>query len=259
MRLGAQHGFTLVELVVVVMLLGILSFGTVQFINDSSSGLSTTISRTELAGDARFAIQRIAREVRDALPNSVRVTGGCIEFVPIVSASRYSTLPLAAAASSFKVVPFDPVPASAARAAVYPGTTLYALGSTGAISDTVSLSGPDASNEVTLSMASAHRFPSPSPTRRVFLVSTPVSYCVDGGRLWRYRNYGFSASQLTPVGLPGTRPNRALLAESVTTLTPFTIDSPSLSRNAVLQVDISFQRGSDVLRIEDQVQVRNVP
>lgn len=254
------EGFTLVELITVIMVLGILSIGTVRFITDSSSGLASTISRTELAGDTLFAIERISRSLRDALPNSVRVADSCIEFVPVAAASSYRTLPVAAAAGSFQAVPFDPLPlASGLRAAVYPGTSLYSTSSPGAISQAVSVSAPDANNEVTVTMAVAHQFSAESPNDRVFLVGSPVSYCVDAGRLWRYQNYGFLPAQPIAADLPAARPDRALIAENVGTAAPFTVDMAGLTRNAVVKIEMEFIRGSDSVRIDDLVQVRNVP
>lgn len=253
-------GFTLVELITVIMVLGILSIGTVRFITDSTSGLATTISRAELAGDTLFAVERISRSLRDALPNSVRVAGPCIEFVPVMAASTYRTLPVAAAASSFLAVPFDPLPIPAGlRSVVYPAASLYSTASPGVMSGLVSVSAPDTNNEVTVTMAMPHQFSSESPSERVFLVGAPISYCVDGGRLWRYQNYGFRPTQPAAVDLPAARPDRALIAESVANPAPFTVDTASLTRNAVVKIEMEFTRGADSVRIDDLVQVRNVP
>ncbi|MDH3640891.1 MAG: type II secretion system GspH family protein [Gammaproteobacteria bacterium] len=257
---GFVRGFTLVELITVMMILGILSLGTVKFIGDSSQGFASTISRSELATDARFVVERLARDVRDALPNSVRVSGGCLEFVPVVGASSYTTLPVTSAAISFLSVPVDPLPLPAgARAAVFPDLNVYALGSPATVSPTVALSAPDAGNEVTVTMAAAHRFGSESPSNRYFLVTDPVSYCVDNARVWRYSGYGFVAAQPGPGGLPAAMPGRALVTQNVTTLAPFTLADATLSRNAVVGIDLEFTRGGDAVRIEHMVQIRNVP
>jgi MSHA biogenesis protein MshO len=255
-----MRGFTLVELVTVMMVLGILSVGTVRFITDSSQGFATTVTRSELAGDARFVVERVAREVRDALPNSIRVSGGCLEFVPVAGASSYTTLPTAGAATSFKSVPVDPLPIPAlSRVAVFPNLGIYDLTSPAVVSPTVTISAPDANNEVTVTMASAHQFSVESPTKRYFLVSDPVSLCVAGGQLWRYSGYGFLSPQPLVADLPSAMPGRALLAQSITSVAPIALNDATLTRNAVLAVDMEFSRGGDTIGIEHTVQVRNVP
>lgn len=253
-------GFSLVELVAVMVVMGILAIGTVRFIADSSTGFATTISRTELAGDARYAIERLTRELRAALPESIRVAGGCIEFIPVAAASSYTTLPIASSASSFTAVPIEPMPLPAGvRAAVYPDSATYQLSGVSAISPPVVVSAPDGNNEVTVTMSAPHRFPVESPSNRFFLISDPVSFCVVGERLWRYQGYGFLSAQPGVGGLPSGLPNRALLAERVATATPFTVSAATLVRNAVVEIDMDFVRGDDRVSLQHLVQVRNVP
>ncbi len=252
----AVRGFTLVELITVVMLLGILSLGTVRFISDASNGYASTMARTALAEQARFVVNRISRELRDVLPNSVRISAGCLEFLPVRSASTYLTLPVATAATSFESVPIDPSPGTPARVAVFPQPNLYALNNPGSISDTATLSAPDAQNKITVSFA-AHRFSSESADNRFYLVGDPVSYCDDAGRLWRYENYGFLATQPLPADLPTALPDRALVVEGVSA--NFAMSSATLSRNAVVELNLTFTKGTNSVVVEQLVQVRNVP
>lgn len=256
----SSAGFTLVELITVIVILGVLGLGTVSFISDSSRGFAATVARTELGSEARFLVQRLSRELRRALPGSLRASGSCLEYIPIVGASRYVTLPVATPSSTFRSVPVDPLPVPAGvRVAVYPDASAYALASPGPLSPPVTVSGPDASNEVTVTMAAPHRFASESPGQRYFLVGEPISYCVDGGSLFRYVDYGFVASQPDPTTLPGTLPERAPLAQGVLGGAPFTVNGATHSRNAVVGVDMVLARDADQVSINHLVQVRNAP
>ena len=142
---------------------------------------------------------------------------------------------------------------------MFPDLSVYTLASLGEISPTVTVSAPDGNNEVTVNFASNHRFVTTSPGNRYFFVGSPVSYCVDGAQLFRYSGYGFQTTQLTAVGLPSALPGRAMVAQDVDTVSPFTLNDATLTRNAVLEIDLNFGRDGDEVRIEHAVQVRNVP
>jgi len=253
-------GFTLVELVTVIVVLGVLALGTVRFIDDSSSGFASTVARAELASDARGTLDALARSLRNALPNSVRVRGGCLEYIPVVSASSYLTLPVAVPALSFRAVPLDPPAADGLRVAVSPSAGIYALAASAALGPPASFSLPDSDNEITVSFAVPHRFPAESPRQRFFVVADPVSVCASGGRLFRYGGYGFEAVQPLPATLPGALPGRVLLAEDLLTSTPFTLAAATLSRNAVVAIALTLRNGADDrLELTHSVQLRNVP
>lgn len=255
---GVQRGFTLVELVSVMSVLGILSVGTFMFLQNSTNGYAATMGRAQLAQEARLVIARMTSELRTALPRSIRVSAGCLEYVPTEAASNYLSVSTTAPSSSFDSWPLDPVPAgSGLRAVVYPETTLYALANPGPVSPVVALTAPDLSNRVTVSFASTHQFANESPQQKYFLVSDPVSYCLSGGNLFRYQNYGFSASQLNALALPATLPNRALFAEGVSG--SFSANAASLSRNAEVVLDMTFTRRDEIIAMNHLVQVRNVP
>lgn len=75
-----------------MVVLGIITALVVYFVYPVRQAVDVAV-RAELTDAADHALQRITREVRLALPNSVRVTtsGGAqfLEFLPVVTAGRY--------------------------------------------------------------------------------------------------------------------------------------------------------------------------
>ena len=108
-RVYLKNGFTLVELILAILLSAIMAIGLVDYIGRSADGLNSTAVRGRLATSGRVAIDRIAMEIHNALPNSIRVTtpsGGdqCIEFIPVYAASTYVNAPFSSASTTFDIV-----------------------------------------------------------------------------------------------------------------------------------------------------------
>lgn len=86
-----ETGFTLVELVTVITLTGIIAVLVGQNIARPVEGFSDLAMRAALVDAADLAVQRMSREVRLALPNSVRITNGAIQGQDSCTASAGST------------------------------------------------------------------------------------------------------------------------------------------------------------------------
>jgi len=90
MRDRRDSGFTLIELILVILITGILAGILFTILRGPVQSSLDVQQRAELVGVAETALQRMAREVRLALPNSVRVTGGtAVEFLRTVDGGRY--------------------------------------------------------------------------------------------------------------------------------------------------------------------------
>jgi len=89
-----RRGHTLVELVMVIVVLGIIGVTFGFFIVPAVNANQAVERRAALIDSAEIALRRLARDIRIALPNSVRVsyvagTGFAIEMIPTLDGGRY--------------------------------------------------------------------------------------------------------------------------------------------------------------------------
>ncbi len=91
-----MRGFTLIELVMVIVLIGALSSVASIFIVGPVQGFMDSNRRAELVDIAETALQRMTREVHDALPNSVRISDNgtqfAVEYLSTLTGGRYRAL-----------------------------------------------------------------------------------------------------------------------------------------------------------------------
>jgi MSHA biogenesis protein MshO len=292
-----SRGFSLVEMIVAIVVMSIMAVGLVQFIVDSSRGYTLTASRNQVSSAARVVIDRIAMDLHNALPESVRFStpkgstvpnqyyagDQCLEFIPVTAATTYlnpTFRPAAANSNPFQVVNFVPMPASPTGhyAVIYPTSSadLYKdmfTDTEAIVAVTVAdANGTDGKNEV--DPVTTHRFKHQSSVDRLFLTGQPISYCITGRKLYRYKDYGFHTMPLEPVyddGM-GTCPSapclpattgtgRVLITDSLDNagLQAFDYLAPSRRRNAVIQLDLNFSLDGQEVRLTHEVMQQSTP
>ena len=90
------RGMTLVEMVIVIVLMGVVGVMVGMFIVPAIQSYAAVRQRAELVDSAESALRKIGRDIRLAVPNSIRVrtdlvgaTGFALELVPTVDGGRY--------------------------------------------------------------------------------------------------------------------------------------------------------------------------
>lgn len=235
--MNIQQGFTLIEAVMVIVITGIIAAVVAVFIRLPVQGYVNSVARAELADVADTALRRMARDLRLALPNSIRVSGKYVELLLTKTGGRYLgeedgqgtagilnfTNP---AATSFTLV--GTPPAGSQAIAVNDSIVVYNLGLGVAdaygVGNRATVTGV-AGNTITMGSNpfALQDPPFKSPTRRFQVVSSPVTYFCDGlatggtGRLIRYWNYTIQGTQPTNAAAlaTGASPQNAILATNV--------------------------------------------
>ncbi len=263
-----QQGFSLIELVIVIILLAVVSVSMTTLFRDTTENYLQSESRHGMASSARLALERIGREIREALPNSVRVSGSndCVEFVPIIAATQYTELPTTSPGTSLTVVEAD----ASNEISGLNTTNLYvmviplntnevynsALGHQAPVTGFTKLGG-----NLTQVNINSTRFNRQSPQNRIFFVRQPVSFCVTGNNLNRYTDYGFNTSQpaIGAMGAGDLILNKVLLVSNGNPVDVFTYDPGTLNRNAILVIDLHLEGRNESINLEHEVHVRNFP
>ena len=248
--LRRSRGVTLVELVIAMVVVAIIVAATIYFVYPLRQSVDLT-ARATLTDTADNALQRIGRDVRLALPNSVRVDGTSIQFIAVRTAGRYRAdggggssgtdcpadsgisapdsdqLAFDAADTCFKSIG---TVANANQILAGAGTgdfmvlNNYGTGFTSQdayeaapanrvrILTHASEAGPPARDRFTFSSTTFQRVLHDSPGRRFYVVSGPVRYVCAGGTITRVWNYPIQPD-FPPTDLTGAV--QALIAENV--------------------------------------------
>ena len=276
-RPANSRGFTLVELVTVMVLLGIAVVGLSTLLGNMSGIYLQSAQREQLLGQSRFVLERLNRELRDAVPNSLRVSNSgswsCLEFVPFSAVVRYRTIALQPdTLMTMDVVSLDATFTAAAGQwlLVYPTRSdspseIYDNSNQKVQLHNTPLLNDSDGKAVTyrLQFNQAFGFGTASPASRAYLLNSPVSFCALGNEIRRYEGYALQSSQPVPgSGLS----NGALMARQISnnlaSQPVFELAADTLTRNSLVQIQLELTAEQDsgtVLSYSHLVQVSNVP
>lgn len=258
-----QAGFTLIELLTVIVIIGILATMTTDLITLPVKIYLDLQRRATLVDNAESALRLMQRDIRRALPNSLRITGGgkVLEFLHTSDGGRYRAKP--ASGGGGEVLDFttgDDLFDVIGSLSTTPSGELviYNLGETGADAylgnNRATIAASSTLDQIHLS--SSKRFPLQSPQQRFFIVDTPISYRCDllEHQLLRYSGYNISPVQANPPNVTGR-----LQAHHVSDCTfAYSAGTASHSGLVTLQITLTDNAGEST-RLIQQVHVDNAP
>jgi MSHA biogenesis protein MshO len=274
------QGFTLIELIIVIVLLGILSIGTFAYLGFGAQIFSDVVGRDQLTSQSRFAVERLSRELRNSVPSSARVSADerCLEFMPIHATSSYLQLPRAGNRNA------DFIGVAAANVTrsdldnnylfVYANSVQRIYGGSSAQRKQIDQVVEGSADTWVFEYSDNPRqFPRQSPARRYYVSPGPVSWCLDEARreLIRFSGYPLSNPQNGLIALQNSTPanSQVVMAENlyndlqdpVEPQYPFQAEVATLQRSNLVLMDFRFARrdGREPLTILHEVHIPNVP
>ena len=270
-------GFTLVEIVVVITIVGMIAAVVGRILSVPIGAYVSSKNRANLVITAESAISTMTRDLRSALPNSVRMpTGGdtnCMEMLPTNGGGRYRAYPLTDGTTgnpvdfSTAIAKFDVLVGDVAKASPGNLVAIYNLGTnTGAdayAGDNTAIISSVSSSLITLN--TAKQFPVESPGQRFFtLPATSIVYlCLnantssgDGtGTLYQYSN----ALGSTPASCPTSAPGNAVVVASNVSACAFSYVAGVGTRHGIAAMTLGLTKNNESVQLYRGAHVDNVP
>ena len=280
-------GFTLIELIVTMTIIGIVvSFGAF-IISGPISGFTDQVRRAELVDSAESSLRRIGRDVRRSLPNSVRITTNgsitALELLNVVEGVRYRAGPPPGNANARLIVntadgAFNSIGLFNAITKPFSSTThylsVYNVGVAGAnayeLSNVITPPGTQIdidtaaeAGEDNVQLDPWFQFAYPSPRQRIYLIDTPVSFLCDTatGNLTRYAGYAIATNQEdrdSAAELLAAGGVAALMSDNLTACT-FTFTPGTAQRDGLVTMSLTVADAGESIVLLQQAHIDNVP
>jgi MSHA biogenesis protein MshO len=270
----------MIELIVVIVIISILAAGGAKFIANPTQSYFDVETNANLTDRADTALRTMARNIRNALPNSLRLISGAnpatndslIEFIPTLNAGRYRTsvgnggtgdpLDFTANGDTFDILGPAMDIATGNELVIYnlgpavPGSNAYET--TGAGTNRRTLT---PGNNLT-ALTFTGTFGWASPGSRFYIIATPVTYACNmaTNELIMYSNYAIQPAQPANIAALDALANvrKSVLADNVTSCY-FNYNIGFSQHNGILNATLTLSERSANVRLMHQINVVNIP
>lgn len=270
-RLTDKQGFTLIELIVVIVVAGILAAMGGMMIVKPVTGYVDLARRTRLVDQAEMALRRMQRDIRQALPNSIRIASSgsnqYLELLHTVDGGRYRTqddpdpsyttddiLDFTQLDTGFEVLGALREDPTGKELVIYNFTNSGPTGNAYAIgADNLAVAGVGSdTNHIVFDPPV--QFANGSPFHRFFLLSGPVTFACEDGNLNRYSGYTKDAVQETPPD-----DGQVALVARGNVSCDFKYDPGVGQRAGLVTLELSLSEAGESITLLHQVHVVNAP
>jgi MSHA biogenesis protein MshO len=242
-----NNGFTLIELVIVIIILSAIGIATTTYISTGVSLYTDITERDKELNSTRFVMERLRRDVLNALPNSLIVSADkkCLTFSPIIASSIYGY--------NFPISPISASSATIAEVTLLNNETIktndravvYLLDSSELSpapgSSPRKVHAINSINNEVINFTQEVSFTLSSPSKRLYIIRDEIEYCFSDNNIYRTKN-----SEL-----------RVLMANNIAG--EFEIANATLQRNGLAKVTFMLNFDGQEVPIEQTLHVNNVP
>lgn len=287
---GWQRGFTLIETVIVMTILGVVAGMVAIFIRTPIDNYLGAVRRTNLADEADTAQRYLARDLHAALPNSIVCTTGAgatpttLSFLNIASGGRYREYPAATpplpatntalrfgeSISSFNTIGNAAVTARDAYGQAIPNNLNVVVGSLGSgVNNCYARSGANAkagtlsADGLTVNLSAAATIAPECAIQQATVQNDTVTTTINEENERSFGRFYLAASGLTtyqcsaagtPIGL--TRNGQQMASHLASCA--ITCDGVN-SRIQTISLDFTMTDANESIRLMRQVHVENLP
>lgn len=264
----------------VIVIMGVIGGVVAVFMRAPIDAYFDSGRRAALTDVADTAVRRMSRDIRKALPNSIRVPNAqCLEFIPTRTGGRYRAadsttgdgtaldFTTTAGDSQFNMLGSNAAWPADQRIQVNDVIAVYNLGITGSdayVGDNTSTVTGVTDGTETVIKINAKQFPLESGSSRFHVIpfdeKVVAYFCASDKTLRRIvtaANFNSSNTTTCPAvtAIPSAAPILATNVESCS----FVYSGSDLQRNALVQIGINMTSNNETVSLYHEVHVNNTP